>query len=359
LAYEAQEMLNKIIRDRTSYSSTRVKDIPAYILPFIIQRRALFLAAAEGEEVNLKLDQPAREITVSGDREGVRRVADSIKGVIEALRTTLTSVKMTLPKRQHRLLAGKAAEEIIAKGKCSVTVPSHDEAGDEVTVWGLPNDLPQGLAAVMEQANSKYIHEYPLPGPISVSKQLVSYISRIDFVKTLQSSHEDVEVYLPSLNTDKGTLSIDLIGDKLQTDAVVRKLSELIGKLIGATRSLDIDWLLHRVIQGKNAKKYVSPCFPLAVDSFPSRLKQHHDVHNVNVYFPAESEESSFVLFVYDPFSANASPIPDEKQKHLDAVEKDLLKFSKEAADVKTVKINVEKKWHDSVVGFGGTTLNA
>lgn len=339
LAYEAQEMLYQIIRERAANITSRVKDIPAHILPFVVTRRASFIAAAEGGYVNLALDQPAREITITGDREAVTRVAESIKTTIEFLKSVVTSLKMNLPKRQHRLLSGQAAEQVMAKAKCSVTVPPHNEAGDEVTVWGEAADLPQGLSAVMEQANSKYIHEFPLPGPISFSKELVAYISHVDYVKTLQSGNEEVEVYLPSTDSNQSSLSIDLIGDKSQTDVVVKKLSGLIGKLFGATRSLNIDWLLHRIIQGKNEKK----------------IEGYHGSHNVLVYFPAESAETSSVLLVYDPFSPKASPAPDVKKKHLDHVEKELSKMAKDAADVKTVKIDVEKKWHEAV---GGTTLN-
>ncbi|KAG2015753.1 SCP160 protein [Coprinopsis cinerea AmutBmut pab1-1] len=343
LAYEAQVMLNQIILSKTSRTSSRVKDIPAHILPFLITRRSYFLAAAQGGDVNLSLNAPAREITASGDREAVGRVVDAIKSAIEAFKTSLTSIKMTLPKRQHRLLVGKAAEEVMAKSKCSVIVPPTEEAGEEVTVWGQSADLPAGLAAVMEQANSKYIHEFPLPGPITTSKQLVTYFNHINYVKTLKAGHENVEVFLPSVDSTNSTLSVDLVGDKSDTDALVRKLSELIGKLIGATRNVTVDWVLHRIIQGKNAKK----------------IKAYHDTHNVHVFFPNEAAESSSVLLVYDPFSANASPIPDEKQKQLDDVEKDLLKLAKDAADVKTEKISVEKEWHEAVLGSGGTTLNA
>jgi len=62
---------------------------------------------------------------------------------------------------------------------------------------------------------------------------------------------------------------------------------------------------------------------------------------------------------VYDPLSPSASPSPVEKVKHLEDVAQELLKMAKEAADVKSQVIPVEKRWHDAVVGKGGTTLNA
>ena len=74
-------------------------------------------------------------------------------------------------------------------------------------------------------------------------------------------------------------------------------------------------------------------------------------------FFPPESEEQSSVLLVYDPTSPSASPSPLEKSKSLEDVEKELLKMARDAADVKTEVVAVEKKWHDAVVGRGGTTL--
>jgi hypothetical protein len=87
------------------------------------------------------------------------------------------------------------------------------------------------------------------------------------------------------------------------------------------------------------------------------RLKQFHEAHNVLVFFPLESSESSQVLLVYDPQSSAASVSLDEKKKHLDDVETEIMKL--DAADMKTEVVPVEKRWHEAVVGKGGTTLNA
>lgn len=88
-------------------------------------------------------------------------------------------------------------------------------------------------------------------------------------------------------------------------------------------------------------------------------MKQFHEVHNVQVFFPPESAEQSSVLLVYDPFSPSASPSPVDKEKHLDDVAAELLDIAKGAADVKSELIPVEKRWHEAVVGKDGTTLNA
>jgi hypothetical protein len=87
-----------------------------------------------------------------------------------------------------------------------------------------------------------------------------------------------------------------------------------------------------------------------------NRIKQFHDTHNVTVLFPPESAELSQILLVYDPQTGDPSA---DKSKHLDDVEKELIKISKEVAEVKTQTVTVEKRWHEAIIGEGGTTLNA
>ncbi|KAJ7217831.1 hypothetical protein GGX14DRAFT_598163 [Mycena pura] len=344
LALEAQALLNQIISSKTAKSTQRVRDIPIHILPYVTARKAIFQAAAAPEEVGLALNTIEREITVTGDREVVVRVVESIKSTIEHYTSNLTSLKIQLPKRQHRLLVGKINEELVAKTRCVVLIAKADEPSDEVTVWGQSNDLPGGLAAVMEKANSKYIREFPLPAPLQLSKQLLTYMTHIHYPRTLSENHPGVSVFAPepSVAEKASILNIDIIGNKADVDAVVRQVSELIGKLNGATMEISVDWLVHRFIKGKNAKK----------------LKQFHDMHNVQALFPPESAEQSTVLLVYDPLSPNASPSPDEKKQHLEEVAKEMLKLAKDAADVKSETIVVEKRWHEAVVGEGKTTLN-
>ncbi|OSD06860.1 hypothetical protein PYCCODRAFT_1431051 [Trametes coccinea BRFM310] len=346
LAYEAQALLNEIIATKRSRTTQRVRDIPEHVLPFLLPRRAAFEAAAEGGEITLSLNAAAREITVSGDREAVTRVVDSIKSAVEYFKTETIPLKLTLPKRQHRLLTGKNAEEIMAKARCAVIVPKAEDASEEITIWGKATDVGLGVQAVMEKANSAYIHEFPLPGPIALSRQLLTYMVRVNYPKTLATTNPGVQVYTPPAATWEraSVLNVDIIGEKPKVDAAVSQFSALIGKLFGATKEVPIDWLVHRIINSnKNAKK----------------IKGFHEAHNVLVFFPPESAEQSSVLLVYDPTSPNASPSPVEKAKNLEDVEKELLKMARDAADVKTQIVNVEKKWHDAVVGRGGTTLNA
>lgn len=257
LAEEAQALVNDIIAYRTATTTQRIRDIPANILPFILPQRAAFEAAAQGGDINTSFNAAVREITVSGDREAVIRVVEAIKGAVESFMTGLTSVSLTLPKRQHRLLTGKATDEIMAESKCVVVIPQPEDPSSEVVVWGQSANLPAGLSAVMTKSNSAYIHEFPLPGPIATSKNILAYMGQIDFVKTLTTAYPTLAVYTPAPSTwaSSTSLNIELVGDKSIVDDAIKKISELIGKLIGALKDVPADWLVHRIILHKNAKK--------------------------------------------------------------------------------------------------------
>jgi hypothetical protein len=150
MAQEAQLIIQQIISERTSRTSQKVKDIPAQVYPFALLRRADFLRASEGREINLNKDDKERSITVSGDREAVGKVVETVKSCITFYEGDLTMVKISLPKRQHHLLVGDGADEILNKAKCAVIVPAITESSEDVFVWGKPKDLGPGLQAVME-----------------------------------------------------------------------------------------------------------------------------------------------------------------------------------------------------------------
>ena len=257
MAHEAQDELKKIIATKTSKTTQRVRNIPEHVLPFVKARRAEFLAEAENDpDFKLSMNAAAFEITASGDREAVVRVVEKIRATIETLKNDLTTFSISLPKRQHRLLIG-AADEIMAASKCAAVVPPLEDPSEQIIVWGNRNDLPTGMATIMQKANSQYIHEYPLPGPVEFSRQIVAYMKRTQYPRTLAETHTGVAVYTPPIGVLKTakTLNVDIVGDKAKVDEAIQELSMFVANLLGATKEAEIDWVLHRVLIGKYAKK--------------------------------------------------------------------------------------------------------
>ncbi len=257
LAHEAQDLIQQIITSKRARTTQRVRDIPPHIVPFVKARYSAFVGAADGGDVELSLQSAQREVTVSGDREVVLRVIDAIKNTIATVSASLTSLKIQLPKRQHRLLVGDAIGEILSSSKCVVIVPPAEDASEEIAIWGNAADLGNGVTAVMTKANSQYIHEFPLPGPIALSRQMLTYINHTSYARMLAAAHPGVSIFTPetAARSKASVLNVDLVGEKALVDAAVRQVSELMGKLIGATKDVPVDWLVHKVIQGKHAKR--------------------------------------------------------------------------------------------------------
>ena len=257
LACEAQDLIQQIITSKRARTMQRVRDIPQHIVPFVKARYSAFMEAADGGDVELLLNSAQREVTVSGDRDVVLRVIEAVKSTIVTISSSITSVKVPLPKRKHRLLVGNAVGEILASSKCVVTVPPTEDASEEIVVWGKADDVGNGVAAVMIRANSQYIHEFRLPTPIALSRQLLTYIHHTGYTRNLAAAHPGVSIFIPELAASSGAsiLNVDLVGEKALVDAAVRQVSELMGKLIGATKDVPVDWLVHKVIQGKHAKR--------------------------------------------------------------------------------------------------------
>ena len=336
-AREAKRQIEEVISSRTAKVTKRVKDIPPHVLTFISARTAEFESLAPDNDVTVSIVGP--DVHVSGHRGAVAEVIEAIKTSIDELNASITCIKMPMPKRQHRLLTGKAAEEILNKSKCSVQVPKADSDLEEIALWARPADLPGALAAVQQAANSQHIHSYKFPGKHAQALQIFTYLSRTGFSREVSKANPGISLHAPTAkDLQKESIVIDIVGDKAACEAAAKQVKEAADKLVGATRDVEIDWLLHRAIEGKYAKK----------------IKGFKDTQRVTIFWPAENAESSKVLIVYEPTA-------DQKDKaaSLDEVQKELLKFAKEVADVKTEVIEVDEKWHSAIKGTNGTTLNA
>ncbi|KAF8608753.1 hypothetical protein BDV93DRAFT_602647 [Ceratobasidium sp. AG-I] len=333
---EAIAELNAVIATKTSKITQRVRDITDNVYPFIAGRITEYyaLAETEGSYVTLTLSAQSHELVASGDRPGVVKVIETVKAHVEELGESLSTIALPLNKPQHRLLVGSFAEDLMESSKCVVVLPTDPDAR-EVTLWGLQDDLPQGLQAVMKQANSRYTESLSVPAP---SSPIYEYLRRTNyFSKTMAPAHSGVQAHI--MPRGKGH-AVDFVGEKPAVAAAVKDLKKVFADLEGSTREVEVDWLVHKFLVGKSGKK----------------IKQFQDVHHTQVFFPDESEEKSSALLVYD-FAQGASK--PEKKKHLDEVERDLRKLAAESADVRSDEITVDKKWHSAIIGKGGSTLNA
>lgn len=107
------------------------------------------------------------------------------------------------------------------------------------------------------RTNPEHTHEFPLPGPIEYSRQLLTYITRIQYPKELKALYPGVSVYTPHpyVASNSAKLNIDITGQRSSVDGVVRELSQLLRKLVGATKEILVNRLVHRIIVEKYATR--------------------------------------------------------------------------------------------------------
>src|SRR5258708_17136470 len=159
LAEDVRAEIAAIIATKKSRSTQRIRDVPVHMLPFILAK----LPKYQSEEITLALNEPGREVVISGERETVVRTIGQIKDDVTDWEQSLENISLSIPKRQHRLLLGQGAEELMAKTRCAVIPTPFDEPGDLVTVWGKSDDISVALGAVYEMARSKHSAEVVLP----------------------------------------------------------------------------------------------------------------------------------------------------------------------------------------------------
>ncbi|GAA5946161.1 hypothetical protein JCM3775_006301 [Rhodotorula graminis] len=147
----AKQQILAIVRERTSKASVRVPDVPAELWALLGARVAAILeraGVAEGAaDDEVRIDVPRRSsgqrgvdvvkdggddallssssnataaqqqadkaVTVSGDKDAVKRVIELIEHEVADLRATARVVSFQLPKRQHRFLAAPSVADKI------------------------------------------------------------------------------------------------------------------------------------------------------------------------------------------------------------------------------------------------------
>lgn len=378
-AHQAVKMIQAIVAERTSRTTHRLSTIEHIFYPFIagpkganaskleadvgggdvsirVPPRAAFLPPKDGGADD---EEPRRErdlsIIVNGDRERVLTVVQAIEAQVDEMRRTFRSLSISVPKRQHRLLVGDAANDILAKTQCSVELAAQDDPSDGVTIRGPQAQLPVALTSVMEKANAVKVDLVDLvaahraaPNALDHAKNLLRWLQ---FCGKLPRK-DGVQVHLPrpAIIESTGAVHIEIVGsDQIAVGEVRATLDDLVkGTPPSFIDTVDVDPLLHSLLVGKKG----------------ANLREYEKKGADLVFPPAsgsDGEGRSDVLIVVSP----CAELSDKKTKDAEAkcllqeVKAELLKASQQAADLKTEVLNVSAKFHRTVIGAGGSTLNA
>ncbi|MCO5598726.1 hypothetical protein L7F22_052824 [Adiantum nelumboides] len=376
-ARQAKDMLSAIVAERTSRTTQRLTHIDHVFYPFIAGPKNANIAKLEEHgEVSVKVPpraaflppreadtestEPKRErdlsIIISGDRDVVAKVVQVIEAQVDEMRQLFRTLQISIPKRQHRFLVGDAAQDILSSTGCSIELAPIDDPSDSVTIRGPQGQLPLALTAAMEKANAVRVEVVDVGAAhrdVEHAKTLLRWLG----MSGKLPREQNVQVYLPrsAIVESSGLAHIEVVGADANAVTRIRGELDTLVKNVPPSfvASVDIDPLLHRFIIGKKgaglsqySKKGVDVIFPPVIDASVS------------------DGRSDVVIVLGDANVINGLP-KDKKSRDtaaasiLSQVKADIEAAGKQAADFKTETLSIPAKYHRTILGPGGTTLNA
>lgn len=381
-AADARTRLLGLISHKVSQGSTSIKNIPSTYYPFIAgprgaNARRLEEELGEGEVKihvpppvvwrNIQADEEEEEdtpvapkdlsIKVKGNKDKVKLIVAEINRQFEDLVSSIKEFGIVVPKRQHRYLIGDAAEDILEKTGCIIDLPPASDSNEQVMMRGPQSGLLKAIelamskagAVALETADVVAISRIHASDPFPHAKKVARFLQRSSRLRNISKAHKGVDIYAPrpAIVDSTNKVVIDIVGE--DKNEVIKARDEVVAAIKAfppsSMTTVQVDPAIHAFLIGKKGAK----------------IAQFESAHSVTTVFPPAAEESSEIALVYV-----GSDLPADK-KARDAKLKEILaaassaleKLAKDAADVKTETLKVDKKFHPAIVGPGGTVLNA
>ncbi|WRT70206.1 uncharacterized protein IL334_007201 [Kwoniella shivajii] len=385
---DAKNRILSLISHRVSQGSTSIKTIPSSYYPFIAGPKGVKAKQLEeeigGGEVKIHVPPPAvwkalekqsqgeteeleasatkdrdLSIKVKGEKEKVKLVVQEILKQYESLNDSLRELKISIPKRQHRFLVGSSADDILDQTGCIVELPPVDDPSDQCVIRGPQASLIPALTLVMDKANAIAVemvdivalHRPNTSDPLAHAKKVLRYLLRTSKLRSIADSHAGVKVFPPfaSAVANTGSVVVEIVGeDKSQVSKAKDEVAAIVKSVLPAgTSTVQVDHLIHSLLIGKKG----------------SKIAQFEQTHKVTTVFPPATEESSDVSLIYtgplDSLPSDKKARDSKLKEILASASKAVEELAKDAADIKSETLDVEKKWHRYIIGSGGTVLNA
>ncbi|OLY81470.1 Vigilin 1 [Smittium mucronatum] len=384
----AKAAIEEIVSKKTSIRGARLSHIPCELYPFIagpsnkninewtkefpgLHLRVPIIYSDFSTSGDNKTTTESTDIAISGEREAVSTIVTRIEEMADDLRRNLRKIQISLPKRQHRFIIGPKGSnisEILESTNCSVEVPSLSDPSTNITIRGPQNNLMDAMTKVMEKANSVYIDTLDLStinssnANLTYGWRLYRYLQAQRIFKKLEQDHS-VNIYPPrSLNNYSKPLNpedliLEIVGkDEKSVRPARAELNNLCKTLPPSFfHSIDIEPHFHGHVIGRNGAN-------------ATKIKTQYGIivltpsepENMGNLKPARSKE---VVLVYNGKNSNIQAISNPKSR-VKAIEElfnscknEILKSIEEASNFGSETIQVENKYHRSLIGPNGSNL--
>ena len=229
----ARSEVEAIVNSKAANMSTRLRDIPPELFPFLAgPRNRNVQALAEGLGVDIRVPQyhtwthrppptiaspddvpafaphPTQHITVSGDRRAVQQAKTQLERRAAELRMQIALTQLAISRTQHQFVTGvdgASLPDLLRETGCSVILPPADDTTENVTIVGPRARLEEGTDHVMNLATSMRLQNvdvgraFPNPpeGQAAYTRALARYLRQRRAIRELEQRH-GAHIMLPA-----------------------------------------------------------------------------------------------------------------------------------------------------------------
>jgi len=287
------------------------------------------------------------EISITGTKAATNLAYDKINSIYKELQRKTDELVFTCNKKQHQFIVGpkgKNLQEILKSTGCAVELPLPKDKSDKIVIRGPPENLPVALKLITDKANSQFIEDLQIsdycadPSNNHFFRKYL-YSKEWQNIKALEEKH-DVVINIRENQNSPNTLEVNG-KNKKNTEAAAKAFAASLKKC--KTFEYDVVEIPHGVhshIIGKNAKNI-------------NKIKSKYHDKLVDIIIPNEKEESDEIVIIVDGKNMAKSSITSL----LDQVKNDISESADKLANMVTQTLDVDPKYHGSLIGTGGSAI--
>lgn len=324
----ARHELQTITDEQAKLASERIP-VPKIYHPFICGPDNQYIHELMQKFHDIKINVPPfsvmkDEISVSGEKEGVQKVAQHIRKVYEEKKRKCRTVSVEVRKSQHKYVIGQRGSnlsEILAQTGVSVEVPPGESPSETITLRGEQEKLGTALTLVYTKANSIVLEEVKVPS------WLHRHIIGRKGAKIRQLTHDFPKVHV---EFTEGQDKIRVEGppdDVQQAKTILEEITRDLESRM-AFAEVQVDPKYHRHIIGRQGANI-------------QRIKQET---GVEIRIPQE-EGGSNVIRIEGP------------KEGIEAARKELLDLASKMENERTKDIIIEQRFHRTIIGQKGAKI--
>jgi len=319
----------QVISDEQAKLAFERLPVPKIYHPFIIGPSNATLdhiKAVTGARINIPPPSVyTDELTVAGDKDGVKRAVKMIMDIYHEKERKCTTVSVEVPKQQHKYIIrpkGQGIQEIFAATGVSVEVPPDKSDQSTITLRGEPDKLGLALTQVYEKASSVVTVEVEAP------KWLHRFIIGRGGQNIKKITEGSSKLYV-EFSKEENLIKLEGPPNEVEAcrNAFQASIDELKNTMDFAEFEVPQKW--HRHIIGKNGANVI-------------RIKSDT---GTAINFPADD-------IVSDTIRIEGSP------SGVAAAKAEIVQMVAKMENEKTRDIMIDHKFHRNIIGAGGENIS-